>query len=135
MENREAAIRLIPTAVDQSAAHLEIKAVDPTANPYLLLGALQAQVLDALRHQRSLPAEQTGDPALVSDHNIARLPASLVEARMALEQDVVLHEAMGPLMHGSFLDSLAAEIHRMEHFSAEQQVGERCWWPIVGGIV
>ena len=135
MENREAAIRLIPTAVDQSAAHLEIKAVDPTANPYLLLGALQAQVLDALRHQRSLPAEQTGDPALVSDHNIARLPASLVEARMALEQDVVLREAMGPLMHGSFLDSLAAEIHRMEHFSAEQQVGERCWWPIVGGLV
>ncbi len=135
MENREAAIRLIPTAMDQSAAHLEIKAVDPTANPYLLLGALQAQVLDALRHQRCLPEEQTGDPALVSDHNIARLPASLVEARMALEQDAVLREAMGPLMHASFLDSLAAEIHQMEHFSAEQQVGERCWWPIVGGLV
>ncbi|MDA7685554.1 glutamine synthetase, partial [bacterium] len=96
MENREAAVRFIPTARDQSAAHLEIKAVDPTANPYLLLGALQAQVLDALRHQRTLPPEQTGDPALITDHTIPRLPASLVEARIALERDAVLLEAMGP---------------------------------------
>ncbi len=135
MENREAAVRLIPTAIDQSAAHLEIKAVDPTANPYLLLGALQAQVLDALRDQRTLPPEQTGDPALLSDHNIPRLPASLVEARMAFERDSVLHEAMGPLLHGSLLDSLAAEIRNAETKSAEQQVMDSCWWPIVGGLV
>ncbi len=135
MENREAAVRLIPTAIDQSAAHLEIKAVDPTANPYLLLGALQAQVLDALRDQRTLPPEQTGDPALLSDHNIPRLPASLVEARMAFESDSVLHEAMGPLLHGSLLDSLAAEIRNAETKSAEQQVIDSCWWPIVGGLV
>ncbi len=135
MENREAAVRLIPTAIDQSAAHLEIKAVDPTANPYLLLGALQAHVLDALRDQRTLPPEQTGDPALLSDHNIPRLPASLVEARMAFERDSVLHEAMGPLLHGSLLDSLAAEIRNAETKSAEQQVIDSCWWPIVGGLV
>ncbi len=135
MENREAAVRLIPTAIDQSAAHLEIKAVDPTANPYLLLGALQAQVLDALRDQRTLPPEQTGDPALLSDHNIPKLPASLVEARMAFERDSVLHEAMGPLLHGSLLDSLAAEIRNAETKSAEQQVIDSCWWPIVGGLV
>ena len=135
MENREAAVRLIPTTVDQSPAHLEIKAVDPTANPYLLLGALQAQVLDALRHERSLPAEQSGDPALVKDRTIGRLPSSLVEARTALEHDEVLLQAMGPLLHGSLLDSLAAEIRNAETKSAEQQANERCWWPIVGGLV
>ena len=135
MENREAAVRFIPTATDQSAAHLEIKAVDPTANPYLLLGALQAQVLDAMRNKRILPPEQIGDPALVTDHFISRLPASLVEARMALKSDDVLLEAMGPLLHGSLLDSLAAEIHRVETKSEEQQVSDSCWWPIVGGLV
>ena len=135
MENREAAVRLIPTTVDQSPAHLEIKAVDPTANPYLLLGALQAQVLDALRHQRSLPAEQSGDPALVKDRTIDRLPSSLVEARTALEHDEVLRQTMGPLLHGSLLDSLAAEIRNAETKTAEQQANERCWWPIVGGLL
>ena len=135
MENREAAVRLIPTTVDQSPAHLEIKAVDPTANPYLLLGALQAQVLDALRHERSLPAEQSGDPALVKDRTIDRLPSSLVEARTALEHDEVLRQAMGPLLHGSLLDSLAAEIRNAETKTAEQQANERCWWPIVGGLL
>ena len=135
MENREAAVRLIPATVDQSPAHLEIKAVDPTANPYLLLGALQAQVLDALRHQRSLPAEQSGDPALVKDRTIDRLPSSLVKARTALEHDEVLLQAMGPLLHGSLLDSLAAEIRNAETKSAQQQANERCWWPIVGGLV
>jgi glutamine synthetase len=135
MENREAAVRFIPTASDQSAAHLEIKAVDPTANPYLLLGALQAQVLDAMTNKRILPPEQIGDPALVTDHSISRLPASLVEARMALESDAVLLEAMGPLLHGTLLDSLAAEIHRVETKSEEQQVSDSCWWPIVGGLV
>ena len=135
MENREAAVRFIPAAVDNSPAHLEIKAVDPTANPYLLLGALQAQVLDALRHQRSLPPEQTGDPALERNRTIRRLPASLIEARTALEHDAVLQEAMGPLLHGSLLDSLAAEIRNADTKSAEQQVSESCWWPIVGGLV
>ena len=109
--------------------------MDPTANPYLLLGALQAQVLDALRHERSLPAEQSGDPALVKDRTIGRLPSSLVEARTELEHDEVLLQAMGPLLHGSLLDSLAAEIRNAETKSAEQQANERCWWPIVGGLI
>ena len=109
--------------------------MDPTANPYLLLGALQAQVLDAMRNQRILPPEQIGDPALVNDHSLCRLPASLVEARTALEHDAVLLEAMGPLLHGSLLDSLAAEIRNAETKSAEQQVSDSCWWPIVGGLV
>ena len=69
------------------------------------------------------------------DRTIGRLPSSLVEARTALEHDVVLLEAMGPLLHGSLLDSLAAEIRNAETKSAEQKVGERCWWPIVGGLV
>ena len=42
IENREAALRLIPTAADGAAAHLELKVVDLAANPYLLLAAVQA---------------------------------------------------------------------------------------------
>ena len=133
IENREAALRLIPTALDHCSAHLEIKAVDPTTNPYLLLGALQALVIHALSHPSPLPAPLVGDPAGM-DVPPARLPSTLVEARHALEGDQVLRSAMGELLHGSLLDSFAGEINRVEDLPPEQQVASTCWWPIVGGL-
>lgn len=39
VENREAALRLVPAAADGAPAHLELKVADLAANPYLLLGA------------------------------------------------------------------------------------------------
>ena len=133
VENREAALRLIPTAMDHCAAHLEIKAVDPTTNPYLLLGALQALVIHAVANPSPLPAPVVGDPAGMTVPP-ARLPSSLAEARTALEDDQVLISAMGDLLHGSLLDSFASEIHRVENLPPEEQVASTCWWPLVGGI-
>ena len=133
IENREAALRLIPTALDHCAAHLEIKAVDPTANPYLLLGALQALVVHAVTHPSLLPDPVVGDPAAMEPVP-SRLPSNLADARTAFDADKVLKDAMGDLLHGSLLDVFAGEIHRVEHFSPEEQVASSCWWPLVGGI-
>ena len=41
---------------------------------------------------------------------------------------------MGPLLHGSLLDSLAAEIQRVQQLPVEDQVSGCCWWPLVGGL-
>ena len=133
VENREAALRLIPTAPDHCAAHLEIKAVDPTTNPYLLLGALQALVIDAVTHPCPLPDPIVGDPAAM-DPVPVRIPSSLAEARTAFSQDNVLKTAMGELLHCSLLDSFAAEIQCVEDLAPEEMVANACWWPLVGGI-
>jgi glutamine synthetase len=47
IENREAALRLVPAAADGVPAHLEIKVSDLSANPYLLVGAVAAAIRDA----------------------------------------------------------------------------------------
>ena len=134
VENREAALRLIPTALDHCAAHLEIKAVDPTTNPYLLLGALQALVIDAVSHPSPLPEPVVGDPAALPV-SPPRLPETLADACTALANDNVLQTAMGDLLHGSLLDSFAGEIQRVDGLLPEEQVASACWWPLVGGIV
>ena len=134
IENREAALRLIPSAPNHCPAHLEVKAVDPTTNPYLLLGALQALVIDAVANPLPLPDPCVGDPATcVNSSDLQRLPDTLAEARQAFEADDVLLNAMGLVLHGSLLDSMTAEIKRVEDFTAQQQVDDLCWWPVVGG--
>lgn len=136
VENREAALRLIPTASDGSAAHLEIKAVDPSANPYLLLGALQAHILEALKRPRPLPPPQRGDPAGTGadGQTIGRLPSDLNAARTAFAGDTVLIDAMGSLLHSSLLDSMTSEIQRADGVPVVQQIDGDRWWPLVGGF-
>jgi glutamine synthetase len=136
VENREAALRLIPTAADGGAAHLEIKAVDPSANPYLLLGALQAQILEALKRPRPLPPPQSGDPAGAGadGQTLQRLPSDLNAARTAFARDAVMVDAMGPLLHSSLLDSMASEIQRAEGVPVVQQIERDRWWPLVGDL-
>ena len=136
VENREAALRLVPWASDQQAAHLELKVADPAANPYLLLGALQAQIRDALGGDRPLPEPVQGDPSRLDGSTDAytRLPTSLAEARSAFAASSVQRAAMGELLHGSLLDSMTAEIQRAEGMTPEALLASTRWWPLVGGL-
>ena len=136
VENREAALRLVPWASDQQAAHLELKVADPAANPYLLLGALQAQIRDALGGDRPLPEPVQGDPSRLdgSTNAYPRLPTSLAEARSAFAASSVQRAAMGELLHGSLLDSMTAEIQRAEGMTPEALLASTRWWPLVGGL-
>ncbi len=63
VENREAALRLVPSTSDGAAAHVELKLSDLGSNPYLLLGALQALTLHGLAHPLPLPEPVVGDPS------------------------------------------------------------------------
>lgn len=136
IENREAALRLVPTSVDQVPAHLELKVADLGANPYLLLGSLQVLAMAALSEAVPLPEPVRGDPARVDGTAAAhaRLPQSLAEGRTTLASSAVLSAAMGELLHGSVLDSIDAEIARCEGLPPDQVIASTRWWPLVGGL-
>lgn len=139
VENREAALRLIPTAADGSPAHLELKVSDLGANPYLLLGAVQAVARAGLRRPDSqagcpvLPEPVRGDPAGRPAGSVPRLPTSLAEASAAFAASALLRQVMGEDLHSSLQDSQAAELRRNAGLTREEQVLASCWWPLVGG--
>jgi glutamine synthetase len=109
-DNREACVRVVSSRWDQEpdSVNLELKASDPSNNPYLALGGLIAAGLDGIA--RSLdPGEPTLiDPGNYSDaeraaRGIERYPTSQAEALDALEKDQVLIEALGPELSASYL--------------------------------
>lgn len=134
IENREAALRLIPTAADGVPAHLELKVVDLAANPYLLLAAVQAVVLAGLEQTRPLPPPVSGDPAQLPAGAALRLPASLAEASSAFAASALLRQAFGDALHASLLDSQAAEVRRGAGRSDAELAAADAWWPLVGGL-
>jgi glutamine synthetase len=134
IENREAALRLIPTGSDGAAAHLELKVVDLAANPYLLLAAVQAVALAGLDEIRQLPPPVSGDPAQLPAGAALRLPASLAEASAAFAASALLRQAFGEELHSSLLDSQAAEVRRCAAFSDAELAAADAWWPLVGGL-
>lgn len=134
IENREAALRLIPTDADAAPAHLELKVADHAANPYLLLAAVQAVTLAGLKEPQPLPPPVSGDPAQLPVGSAVRLPGSLAEASAAFASSVLLREALGDALHGSLLASQAAEVRRCAGLSDTELAAADAWWPLVGGL-
>ena len=109
-DNREAAVRIASGLWNNEAAsvNLELKASDPSNNPYLALGGLIAAGLDGITRQLD-----PGDPSLIDPGNysdderaargIQRYPTSQAEALDALEQDEVLMHALGAELSASYL--------------------------------
>lgn len=119
-ENREAGIRL---AGASSGANAEIKCVDASANPYLLVGAILALGLAGVERGLRLGPEVTVDPASLPEDELAaagasRLPRSLDEALDHFGRCDVLAEAMGPAL----FDTVAA-VRRAEiaHFAGASE--------------
>ena len=107
---------------------------DLAANPYLLLGAVQAVVADGLARARPLPPPVSGDPARLPAGAVPRLPASMAEAAAAFAASDLLRQALGEALHGSLCDSQAAEVRRAAGSSEAELVAADAWWPVVGGI-
>lgn len=117
IDHREAALR-VPSRFwsdEMDSTNLEFKPSDPTANPYLALGALIAAGLDGIEHEILPPTPLEREPSQMSDEErnergIARLPTSLGEALDALERDEVLVGALGPALAHEYLLVKRAEI-------------------------
>jgi glutamine synthetase len=133
-ETREAALRLITGMVGSqgSAANIEVKCVDLSANPYLLLGSLIAAGLDGVERGLELPEEVTGDPARfdaeeLARRGISRLPQSLSESLEAFTASEVLTSALGPLATEAVVAVRNGEISRFDGATPEA-VAEALRW-------
>jgi glutamine synthetase len=100
-ENREAAVRFVRGGPGSPrGGNVEVKIVDPSANPYLASAAILGLALDGIKRQAALPPETTIDPAKLSDSDrtragIVRLPEAQVEAITALDKSALLRSLLG----------------------------------------
>ncbi len=122
-DNREAAVRIASGMWGNEAAsvNLELKASDPSNNPYLALGGVIAAGLDGVTKKL-----EPGDPTLIDPGNysdaeraergIDRFPETQAEALDVLEADEVLMGALGPTLSESYL---AVKRSEYKAFAAE----------------
>lgn len=97
LENREAAVRLCAaTAGNPHGASVELKCIDPSANPYLATAAFLGLAADGLARRAALPPEVTVDPArLGGDDAPVRLPADQAAALAALDASLLAESLLG----------------------------------------
>ena len=100
-ENREAAVRFVRGGPGSPyGGNVEVKIVDPSANPYLASAAILGLALDGIKRKAPLPPETTIDPAKLSDSDrdrigVVRLPEAQAEAIAALDNSKLLRGILG----------------------------------------
>ncbi|MBJ7339199.1 glutamine synthetase family protein [Mycolicibacterium sp.] len=115
-ENREAAVRFLEGGPSNPyGANVEVKVVDPSANPYFATAAILGLALDGIERELPLPAETSVDPATLTDQElaaagIALLPDSQPAVIDALSQSALLRGILGD----SAVDAIVA-VRRYEH--------------------
>jgi len=134
LENREAALRFVAgrTAETAAAANIEVKPVDGTANPYLVMGAVLAAGLDGIERGLRLPPATEEDPAslppdVMKERAIEQLPASLAEAAERLAASDVLRAAMGDFLFETFLATRRGEAEGNAGVDDEELIRRTRW--------
>lgn len=115
-ENREAAIRFIQAGpANPRGGNVEVKVIDPSANPYYASAAILGLALDGIRTAAALPPETRIDPAMLSDGDRAKsgigcLSDSQIKAIDALNNSKLLRDMLGD----PAVDMVVA-VRRLEH--------------------
>ncbi len=133
-ENREAALRFIAssTAASADAANLEVKPVDGTANPYLVVASMLAAGLHGLDSGDRLPPSTEEDPSELPDEvkakrGVRQLPSTLPEAVDQLAASTVLAEAMGEFLFQTFLATRRGECDQYAGLGEEELIRRLIW--------
>lgn len=115
-ENREAALRYVPSAELVGAAHanVELKPSDASANPYLALAAMIAAGLAGVEDRLALPDGVAEDPAGWTEDErdragIPRLPSTPEAQEQALLGSERIRAALGEPLLGAFLAARRAD--------------------------
>lgn len=115
-ENREAAVRFVRGGHGNPyGANVEVKVVDPSANPYFATAAILGLALDGIESGAALPPETPVDPATLSDDERAAagtvaLTTDQAEEIAALDGSARLRAILGD----PAVDVLVA-VRRYEH--------------------
>jgi glutamine synthetase len=129
-ENREAALRLVTgtAGTEPTAANAELKCVDASANPYLVVGAVTAIVTAAADEGRKLPQEICVDPAVLpAGEQPPRLPRSVIEAVDHLEKDERLRSVFGEPLFEAFVAVRRAEADLFAGWSDDEIAAATRW--------
>ena len=101
IENREAAVRFVESGSGSTyGGNVEVKIVDPSANPYFASAAILGLALDGIQLNAALPPETTVDPAKLSDSErdragIGSLAQSQADILAALDNSALLRSILG----------------------------------------
>lgn len=133
-ENREAALRLVTGSTGEThvAANAEVKCVDGSANPYLVVGAVLAVGVASLDKGLTLPDEVSGDPVALDPAElrrlgVQRLPETVSAALARLDESDVLKNAMGDYLYDAFTAVRRAEEALFAESSPDQVVAATRW--------
>ncbi|TLS37420.1 type I glutamate--ammonia ligase [Pseudalkalibacillus caeni] len=112
MQNRSPLIR-VPASRGLST-RIEVRSVDPSANPYLAMAALLAAGLDGIKNQMKAVAPTDRniyamDKEERREEGIADLPATLKDALEKFKQDDVLTSALGSHTTEHFIEAKEIE--------------------------
>jgi glutamine synthetase len=113
LENRAAFIRVIGAPGDETA-HLENRAGEPCANPYLYMASQIVAGMDGVRNDLD-PGPMVEAPY---ESAAAKMPRSLMESVPALRDSLVFRKALGERFVDYFCDLKQSEIDRyLDHVS------------------
>ena len=125
-DNRECTVRVASTFRGREAesTNVELKACDPSCNPYLALGGLILAGLDGIRRGLQPPEPALKDPARMTDDERTRsgvrpLPATLRGALANLQADDVLYAGLGDLLGRCIIAVRTAESAALEAMTPE----------------
>lgn len=113
--NRSALIR-IPASRGMST-RVEVRSVDPAANPYLAIAALLAAGLDGIKNKLTPPETINQNIYVMSKEHrekcgIIDLPDTLAEALKQLKIDEVITDSLGSHLLGRFIEAKEIEWDR-----------------------
>lgn len=133
-ENREAALRLVTGSTGETdvASNAEIKCLDASANPYLVVGAVLTVGVAALDQGLTLPEEVSGDPATMAPVDLQRsgaerLPETAEAALDLLDDNDLLRKAMGEYLYDAFTAVRRAEVALFADATPAQVVAATRW--------
>lgn len=129
-ENREAAVRFLRGGPGNAhGANVEVKVVDPSANPYLATAAILGLALDGIERELPLPPEVTVDPGTLSADERTTAEIGLLSADQgavvtALAESVLLRGILGDAVVDSVV---AVRGYEHEHFAdlTPEELAER----------
>ena len=110
--NRSPLVR-IPSSRGLST-RIEVRSVDPAANPYMALAVLLASGLDGIKHKLTPPVPvdlniYEMDKKAREEHGIEDLPATLMEALIELQNNDMIIESLGDHLYEHFIEAKTIE--------------------------
>lgn len=117
-QNRTPMLR-VPNSHGKST-RIEVRSVDPSANPYLALAVLLKAGLDGIKNNLTVPDPKNKDmysltDSEMADEHIETLPTNLKEAVAEMQESQVIKEGLGSHIFNKFVN---LKTHEWEEFAS-----------------